>query len=518
MGLFWNSTDGSTAGFAVRPDGSQSSEMLDLTRNFSLHTDHGAHVVAFQLSIEGPIPGAPQMRGLARDSHAGVGQQITLDGTPDSAESSRLNTLISIAETGNVGLAVQGMVNGEQRGYAYLGNDVFQSDRLSNRLDLSQLLDLLTTSDNVLTFTLLPRGGEYRMALDQDLDGILDQDERDAGSSTETDTSAWKSCAEQGGTCSISERSVIRYGIDDNWIYGVVDQPVTCNITLFGDPLLNQMSRCEVTTNTPLCTGSSNCPLPDPNLDSDGDGVPDGRDAFPIDPNEWADTDGDGVGDNSDPTPNGNTQPAAGAKVCASERATCTLPDDFTATVWYGANGSWYSRSNVTGSIECSNDVFGDPIRGTVKSCLYIGASLPPSEAVYCSAERGTCSLPTGVTATVWYGANSNWYAVDGLSGSIDCSNDQFGDPIRGTGKSCMYVGENQPPVVDNNQPPSDAVYCAAEWSTCDLPGGITATVWYGADTSWYTQSDVSGSIDCTNSVFGDPIRGTVKSCYYETD
>jgi parallel beta-helix repeat protein/predicted outer membrane repeat protein len=38
--------------------------------------------------------------------------------------------------------------------------------------------------------------------------------------------------------------------------------------------------------------------------DSDGDGVPDGEDAFPDDPNEWADSDGDGVGDNGDAFPN----------------------------------------------------------------------------------------------------------------------------------------------------------------------------------------------------------------------
>ena len=38
--------------------------------------------------------------------------------------------------------------------------------------------------------------------------------------------------------------------------------------------------------------------------DSDGDGVPDGEDAFPADPNETTDTDNDGVGDNADSDPN----------------------------------------------------------------------------------------------------------------------------------------------------------------------------------------------------------------------
>jgi RHS repeat-associated protein len=42
------------------------------------------------------------------------------------------------------------------------------------------------------------------------------------------------------------------------------------------------------------------------NIDSDGDGVPDGQDAFPNDPTEWSDLDGDGIGDNSDPDIDGD--------------------------------------------------------------------------------------------------------------------------------------------------------------------------------------------------------------------
>ena len=38
----------------------------------------------------------------------------------------------------------------------------------------------------------------------------------------------------------------------------------------------------------------------DPDFDGDGDGVPDGEDAFPHDPGDWRDSDGDGLGDNAD--------------------------------------------------------------------------------------------------------------------------------------------------------------------------------------------------------------------------
>ena len=54
--------------------------------------------------------------------------------------------------------------------------------------------------------------------------------------------------------------------------------------------------------NTPV--GALASVLAAPGMDSDGDGVPDGEDAFPGDPAETADTDSDGVGDNADVFPN----------------------------------------------------------------------------------------------------------------------------------------------------------------------------------------------------------------------
>lgn len=53
-----------------------------------------------------------------------------------------------------------------------------------------------------------------------------------------------------------------------------------------------------------VCTTTD---APEPVIDTDGDGVPDGDDAFPNDPNESADTDGDGIGDNADFSPNDPT-------------------------------------------------------------------------------------------------------------------------------------------------------------------------------------------------------------------
>jgi hypothetical protein len=53
---------------------------------------------------------------------------------------------------------------------------------------------------------------------------------------------------------------------------------------------------------------------------------------------------------------------------CSGEDGTCS----FTGThqVRYGANGV-YATKSATGAIACSNNVFGDPIWGVVKSCEY---------------------------------------------------------------------------------------------------------------------------------------------------
>ncbi|MDB5759583.1 MAG: hypothetical protein JWM30_2872 [Burkholderia sp.] len=137
---------------------------------------------------------------------------------------------------------------------------------------------------------------------------------------------------------------------------------------------------------------------------------------------------------------------------CAGENGQCSFSG--TRQVRYGANGS-YGYKSATGSISCSNDVFGDPIYGVVKTCSYADtstASTPTAPVVTapvvtapvvtapvwtrCSGEDGTCSF-TG-THQVRYGANGV-YATRSATGSIACSNYVFGDPIYGVVKSCEY-------------------------------------------------------------------------------
>ena len=68
---------------------------------------------------------------------------------------------------------------------------------------------------------------------------------------------------------------------------------------------------------------------------------------------------------------------------------------------------------------------------------------------------------------------------------------------------------------VDAILPPNNAVECAKENATCTIPAGATASVWYGANTSWNIKTALTGSISCNNDTFGDPLFGIAKTCRF---
>jgi len=63
----------------------------------------------------------------------------------------------------------------------------------------------------------------------------------------------------------------------------------------------------------------------------------------------------------------------------------------------------------------------------------------PNGTETACAVEGGTCAIPAGVTALVFYGANGRFAHRSGVTGSIGCNNAVFGDPIFGTRKSCSW-------------------------------------------------------------------------------
>jgi len=117
---------------------------------------------------------------------------------------------------------------------------------------------------------------------------------------------------------------------------------------------------------------------------------------------------------------------------------------------------------------------------------------------VKCADETGQCSC----NGEVRYGANGVFSHSRGVSGSIDCNNSVFGDPLPWTVKAC-YCKERDLRVK-----------CADETGECSCKGKVI----YGANGVFSVPLDVYGSTYCGNSVFGDPIPGTYKACYcYES-
>jgi len=144
---------------------------------------------------------------------------------------------------------------------------------------------------------------------------------------------------------------------------------------------------------------------------------------------------------------------------------------------------------------------------GTSLTFTVSGLALP-ALAVSCAAQGGSCVIPAGATATVYYGASGQFVSQSGLAGTVGCDSTTFGDPAPGTGKSCF--------VMLSYPLPGGAVACAAENASCVLPVDAIADLYYGSTASGFLRtSGVVGSLACSSANFGDPGRGVVKSCYH---
>lgn len=170
---FWpDSRTGSTSGFGFFHDGGASLERAARVDT----TDGNDAFLAEILTLEGPSSGltGDERRKVA---HAGVGQQVTINGTATSSQNNRLNQFLSIAESSPyTELVAKAVINGMQRGFVYEGNDAFQTDSQNEQASLSQLRSFAAAGDPV-TFMLVAEGTETRIGIDHDLNGTLDSDE-----------------------------------------------------------------------------------------------------------------------------------------------------------------------------------------------------------------------------------------------------------------------------------------------------------------------------------------------------
>lgn len=129
------------------------------------------HVEAFLLSF-------------ATDTHAAVGQQVTLDASTigDGAVLARLGQLVAVVDgaPAQLGLVVKGRIDGAQRGAYYLGAGTFQTDLAGETIALGPLQSLVGEGSEI-TLTVVPHDARIRLGVDRDEDGRFDRDEALAG-------------------------------------------------------------------------------------------------------------------------------------------------------------------------------------------------------------------------------------------------------------------------------------------------------------------------------------------------
>ncbi|HEX7878354.1 MAG TPA: FlgD immunoglobulin-like domain containing protein [Candidatus Eisenbacteria bacterium] len=123
------------------------------------------------------------MMAFDTDTAPAVGAQQTIDAANknDSAVVTRISTLITQADIGNIDLMVKGKVGGLARGYRYIGGNQFESDALGDGFVHKDTLHAWAGAGSELTYTGLPPGCGMK-AIDRDGDSFRDRDELNAGS------------------------------------------------------------------------------------------------------------------------------------------------------------------------------------------------------------------------------------------------------------------------------------------------------------------------------------------------
>jgi hypothetical protein len=138
-----------------------------------------------------------------------VGQQITDDGSVNADVVTRITLLRTRAGTaftskflgGSVrecDLVVKGVVAGLERGFLWdVAGGNYDSDRVSEaNLTQATLDGFADVAGQDLTYTCAPPGSGVRMALDRDLDGAFDRDERDVATDPVNPGSKLNACSD----------------------------------------------------------------------------------------------------------------------------------------------------------------------------------------------------------------------------------------------------------------------------------------------------------------------------------
>jgi len=140
-------------------------------------------------------------------------------------------------------------------------------------------------------------------------------------------------------------------------------------------------------------------------------------------------------------------------------------------------------------------------------------ASPSPAQAQWqpCANQDEVCRFKG--EALVRYGAEGR-YAFQVARNRINCDVRDFGgDPAEGVRKRCDYNYDLSRRETGGSPSSRGWTHCAGENEYCRVPG--TARMRYGVDNR-YVYRTVTGGVQCSVRVFGDPAKGVNKTCEYQ--
>ncbi len=111
-----------------------------------------------------------------------------------------------------------------------------------------------------------------------------------------------------------------------------------------------------------------------------------------------------------------------------------------------GSLGTFGSGAASVSNLAWTEVGRGDLLARSASTSGYLGSgqrafgSSLAAGARQCATEGGSCVLPVGTTATVYFGENGSYAVKAAQTGSVTCTNANFGDPLPGTAKRCFYV------------------------------------------------------------------------------
>lgn len=167
-----------------------------------------------------------------------------------------------------------------------------------------------------------------------------------------------------------------------------------------------------------------------------------------------------------------------------------------TSIIAYGEKDKFNSKLLNPGIYHCDDDFFGDPLKGVLKSCYLLSASIALEKI---SDQYGKFSLSQANIVT--YGANGNYFQKKLYAGIYACNDSNFGDPAWGVVKSCYVF-----------KPKSEFKMLAEQHVKFTI--NRATIISYGANEIFNKKLLNPGSYTCDDKEFGDPLWGVVKACY----